>query len=61
MYWQERLDNTNKDEEVEKNILEDISKFCVGLYGLDPGSEELFSQTNPVATSPFGNSQQSTN
>ena len=22
MYWQERLDNTNKNEEVEKNILE---------------------------------------
>ena len=26
----------------------------VGLYGLDLSSEELFSQTNPVATDPFG-------
>ena len=27
----------------------------VRLYGPDPGSEELFSQTNLVATNPFGN------
>jgi len=27
-----------------------------GLYGPDPSSEELFSQTNLAATGPFGNS-----
>jgi len=34
--------------------------LSVGLYGPDPGSEELFSQTNPTDTGPFGNSLRST-
>ena len=31
----------------------------VGLYGPDPRSEELFSQTNPAATGPFSNNPRS--
>ena len=31
----------------------------VGLYGPDPGSEELISQTNLAATGPFDNSPRS--
>ncbi len=42
-------------EFLPKEMFAAMAFYSEELYRPGPGSEELFSQTNPVATGPFGN------